>query len=316
MEAFPYSLALELNCVLILWIGLSIWQRDRGAPGGRWFVALIGAVLIWSVGELLFIRGLLSPWQSAAVTYLGICSVAPFFVGLSAHAAAAPLARRVPWFPIGLCVPGLFVYSFLFLGPWSGLFLSFHGSATSHGPLFYIYLLYSYTLALACVALLVLAAMRWPREGLLPRVVALCLAVLVPVVGNFFYLRFDQFFPLDPTPLLMGAAAVALRAAVFRGGLLDVLPIGDQSLVEHLPVGLVLADDCGGVIEANPAALDWLGMSREQALGRSLEALLATLPPGVDVNTTRFALSRRHDLICAVLTEEHQAPPMRAIGSG
>lgn len=314
MQAFPYSVALELNCVLILWIGLSVWQRDRGAPGGRWFAALTGAALIWSLGELLYVRGLLTPWQCAAVTYLGICTVAPLFVGLAAHAAATSLARRMPWFPLALCVPGLLLYSFLFLGPWGGLFLSFHGSQVSHGPLFWVYLVYSYSLALACVVLLVLAAMRWPRDGLLRRVVALSLAVLVPLLGNFAYLRFEWFFPLDPTPLLMGAAAVALRAAVFRGGLLDVLPIGDQSLVEHLPVGLLLADDRGGVIEANPAALDWLGMSREQALGRSLEALLATLPPGVDVHTTRFSLNRSHDLSCAVLTEEHQAPPMRAVG--
>jgi PAS domain-containing protein len=316
MEAFPYSIALELNSVLILWIGLSIWQRDRRAPGGRWFAALIAGVLIWSLGELLYVRGLLDPWQHAVVVYIGVFSVGPFFVGLAAHAAAVPLARRVPWFPLALWAPGVFVYAFLFLGPWSGLFLSFRTNEVIRGPLFWIYNFYAYALVLASISLLVVAARRWPRKGLVRRVGALTLSVLVPLAGNILYVHMSALIPFDPTPLLISAAAIALRAAVFRGGLLDVLPIDDQSLVEHLPVGLLLADRQGGVIEANPAALDWLGMSREQALGRSLEALLATLPPGVGVHTTRFDLHRRQELACAVLTEENAAPAMRQVALG
>jgi PAS domain-containing protein len=313
MEVFPYSIALELTAVLILWIGLSIWQRDRRAPGGRWFAAVIASVLVWTLGELFFVRGLLDPWQHAVVTYAGVMSVGPFFVGTAAHAAAVPLARRMPWFPLALWVPGLFVYAFLFLGPWSGLFLAFHGSEVVRGPLFWVYNIYAYLMVSAAMALFVLATLRWPRQGLLRRVVALALAILIPLAGNVVYVHFDGVLPFDPTPVLISGAAVALRAAVFRGGLLDVLPIGDQSLVEHLPVGLVLADDLGAVIEANPAALDWLGMSREQALGRSLQALLATLPPGVAAHSTEFSLDRRHMVHCAVLTEEHAAPVMRTI---
>lgn len=313
MEVFPYSIALELNAVLVLWIGLSIWQRDRRAPGGLWFAGVIAGVLVWTLGDLFYVRGILDPWQHAVVAYAGVMSVGPFFVGLAAHAAAVPLARRVPWFPIALWIPGVFVYALLFLGPWGGLFLAFHGSEVVRGPLFWVYNFYTYFLVLAAIALFVLATLRWPRQGLVRRVAALTLSIMIPLIGNIVYVHFDHLLPFDPTPVLISGAALTLRAAVFRGGLLDVLPIGDQSLVEHLPVGLLLADDLGAVIEANPAALDWLGMTREQALGRSLQTLLATLPPGVAAHTTHFSLDRRHQIACAALTEEDAEPVVRTV---
>ena len=311
MDGFPYSVAIELSATLALWTALSVWQRDGSTPGGRWFGALSLSVLVWCVGEMLATRGLVDPHTRAAIIYLGILTVPPFFLAVAAHAAAVPIVRRMPWFPLGLCLPGVFLYGLLFMGPWGDLFLVFDHDRSHEGPLFQIYVWYGYLLVLLGILLFALAGRRWPRAGQLRRFSALAVGVLIPVAGNALYLYSDLRLSFDPTPVLLGVASVPLRAAIFRGGLFDVLPIDQGDLVRRVPVGLVIADELGGVIQVNAAA-ERLGISGERALGRSLDAVLAQLPEVVEARVSDFDLGGGHALRCAVLLERLPREPARA----
>jgi PAS domain-containing protein len=285
----PYTLALELTALLAFWVGLGAWQHGREVPARLPFVGLALAVLAWCAGEIFTARGWVAPWTGAEIKYLGIVTLAPLWFAVSVHMARLEIGRRLPYLPLALMLPGLFVYSLLFLGPWAALFLP-PGAYTQggRGPLWWVHAFYAYALVVSGTAMQLSAAIRGRRAGGPGRWrwLSIGVASLLPLAGNAAYIATGRSWSHDPTPLLIGVTLLALRSAVFSGGLLEVLPVAQRDLIDHLPFGVVLADRFGAVIDVNPAAERRLGMLRRDALGRALEAVLAFAPPGTPVETT------------------------------
>jgi PAS domain-containing protein len=302
VTASPYGLAIETTALLVLWVALAVWQRDRKAAAGSWFVGLCLAVITWCFGEMLTQWNLVDDWTRDRVVFAGILAVPPLWVAVAAHATGISLARRVPRFPIALLAPSAVLYALLYAGPWSTAFLVSDGTVSTAGPLFPIWTTYSYALIVVGVAFFVTAARRWPRKGLWPRVIALAVGLLVPLVGNAVYV-FGRFgWQDDPTPVLIGIAALPLRSAIFGSGFFDVLPVDQRNLFQDLPVGIVLADATGRVVALNRQAELCLGLSRRQAVGRSLEAVLAELSDDVSVRVAPVS-GRWSRALCAVIGE-------------
>ncbi|HTF35468.1 MAG TPA: histidine kinase N-terminal 7TM domain-containing protein [Myxococcota bacterium] len=278
-----YALALELTAVLALWLTLGAWQQDRDQPGRLCFSVMCFAVLVWCSGELLLARGAIDLGTSERVKYLGIVTLPALWLGVAAHLAQLRVAQRLPWFPAALLAPELLIYSTLYMGPWSSLFLSPENDRL--GPLWWVHCAYAYALVFAGITICLLTALRpgWPWRK---RRLAIGIASLVPLAGNFAYIVSDLRFEHDPTPALLGASLLLLRQALFPGGLLDVLPIAQRDLIDHLPFGMILSDQSGVVIDLNGAARRGLAISRLEALGRTLDAVLGHAP-----SSTRIEIS-------------------------
>jgi PAS domain-containing protein len=80
------------------------------------------------------------------------------------------------------------------------------------------------------------------------------------------------------TPLMIAVTLIAFRRSILSGGVLDVLPVAQRDIIQHLPFGVVLADDRGAVIDMNPAAEELLNVGRIDALGRALDAVISRAP--------------------------------------
>ena len=312
MPESVYRIAIEATALLSLWVGLGAWQRDRRAPAGYWFLGLISSVLCWCLGEIL--SPMIGVEARNRVVYAGALTVPPLWVAMAAHAARVDLARRMPWFPIALMTPGLFLYLLLYLGPWSGLFLEAGESRSVEGPLFRISTLYNYALVVTGMVLLGVAASRWSPRGHGRRIAALAIGVLIPLAGNAIYLFGDLALAHDPTPVLLGLAAIPLRGAIFGTWLFDVLPVDQRNILGQLPIALVLADDSGCVVEINPAAEERLRITRREAQGRALEAVLAGLPPQVPLQIVPIH-ERGSRAQCAVIGETNVAAPGDPLGA-
>ena len=270
-----YEIGLELTILTTFWLCLGVWQKDRSSPGRTSFVALGFAAVTWCTGELAFQREAFSEVVSDRIRYAGVLTLPPLWVGLAGHATRLDLARRVPWFAVVLLAPPVCLYAFLWGGPWSELFLAtVPGGEDRYGPLWWIATYYGYTLVLAGSGLFVVSAVRRRHAGHWWRSLAVGAAALVPLVGNAVYIK-SAHMDADPTPLLFGFGLLALRSAIFTGGLLDALPVSQHDLIEHLPIGVILTDRRGVVIDLNPAAERRLGLAEEQAVGRNLDAILA-----------------------------------------
>jgi PAS domain-containing protein len=282
-----YALVLELTAVLAFWLTLGAWQQDRGQPGRVCFGAMCIAILVWCSGELLWARGAIGYGTSERVKYLGIVTAPALWLGVAAHVGQLRVAQRLPWFPAALLVPELLIYSTLYMGPWSSLFLL--PESDTHGPLWWVHCAYAYALVCTGAAICFVSALRpgWPWRK---RHIAIGIASLIPLSGNFAHLAGDLRFGHDPTPALLGASLLLLRRALLPGGLLDVLPIAQRDLIDHLPFGVILSDRRGVVIDINGAAARGLAIARPEALGRTLDAVLGNAPPGTGIEISPLEL--------------------------
>jgi len=317
----PYTLALELTALLAFWVGLGAWQHGRDVPARLPFVGLSLSVLIWCAAKILSERGAVSSWTGVELEYLGIVTLPPLWLALSVHTARLEIGRRLPYFPLALMLPGLAMYALLFLGPWAALFRA-PGSDPrgAVGPLWWVHAGYAYLLIVSGATIYLATALRAHRAGGAERWrwLSIGLASVLPLAGNAAYVASGFAWSHDPTPVLIGVTLLAIRSAVFAGGLLEVLPIAQRDLIDHLPFGVVLADRSGAVIEVNPAAQRRLGMRRSEALGRALEAVLAFAPPRTPVEITRVELRGREMARFALLDlpagSRHELPTPGDVG--
>jgi len=270
-----YSLLLEMMIVSGVWLCLAILQRDPGTPGRRTFTLAILAWMAWCFGELAGARGLLSQPAATHLRMLGGLTIAPLWLGVAAHTARLEIARRIPWFPVPLVAPGACILALLFSDTWRGLFLvTSESGAQIRGPLWDVMFIYGFALSLLGTGILVSAAVRWRQPGRVAQRLAMGTAPFVTLVGSGLYFGGVWHPSVDPTPLLIGVTLFLLHRGVFAGGLLQALPISQHALVRQLPLGLVLTDRGGVVLDVNPVAERRLGVSASEAIGRNFDAVV------------------------------------------
>jgi PAS domain-containing protein len=282
-----FEVALELNIALALWLCLGVSQADRSTPGRATFGALCLSALVWCTGELVDQRQLADEWLADRIKYLGVLTLPPLWAGFAAHAARLDLARRAPWFPLGLLLPQAILFGLLFTRGWSALyFTTVEGAPDRYGELFWVSMVYSYLLVGAGSLVMIASALRRPHPENWRRQLAIGFAALVPLVGNAAYVAYGMRWPHPPTPILFCVALIALRQVLFSGGLLQTLPVSHAELVTQIPIPLVLTDRRGVVVQLNPTAERRLGIPEERALGRSLDAVLAESAEPLEWETT------------------------------
>lgn len=282
-----HSLLLEIMVLLGVWLCLAVLQKDDSTPGRKTFALATASWVIWCFSELAGNRGWLSHQAAMHLAHIGIMLLAPLWLGLSANTARLQIARRVPWFPIPLLAPGLFIVALLFSERWSGLFLTVGEDGTVlTGPLWTVMVAYGFSLTLTGCVILISAAIRWNQSGEAMRRIAIGLAPLVTVVGSGLHFLGVWQLPVDPTPLLLGVTFVTLHRGIFAGGLLQPLAVTQHALIQQLPVGIVLTDRGGGVVDINRVAELRLGILASAAIGRNFDAVIDAAGMGVAYEVT------------------------------
>jgi hypothetical protein len=271
------KIALELSALLGLSLALGVAQKDR-ATAGRVSFMLLGLVcILWSLNELLLLTQVLSPATALRIRYLGIFTLPALWIGYAAHAAGLEVSRRVPWFSALLLLPGACFYPLLYSSRSGSLFLeTLEDGAIHYGPVSTAWTLYAQALLIAGSLVLVASALRGSYRGHPTRRSALCLAAVLPLVGQALQPELSAAVPVDSTPLVLGAALLALRSAAFSGGVLHRLPITQRDLLHQLPFGVILTDRYGIVIEINDVAASRLETTERVVVGESLGSVIAT----------------------------------------
>jgi PAS domain-containing protein len=274
------ALLLEIILLLACTLALGAWQRDPATMGRLTFCTLCLAVAGVTLGELLMLRGLTGEIVGDRVKYAGLLALPPLWVGFAAHVAGLDIARRIPWFPALLLVPGAFLYALMYDDRYGVLFMrTVEAADDRYGPLWWAGTAWGQALAVGGSAILATTALRRGPASQIARRVVLVAASLVPVLANAFYIGGHYDWPYDPMPLFLGLALLAMRSAVFEGGLVEPLPISQRELIHQLPLGIIITDRNGSIIEMSDVAGNRLGVFEEFALGRSVDDVLAWCEP-------------------------------------
>lgn len=287
MSAF--ALVLELNMLLALF-GAALALLQGGPAAGRKTYALLAiAGAIWCAGELLDARQVVDAWVGLRLSMLGLVMVGPLWLGFAASMARLPVAERLPWFPAVLALPALLLWLLLFVEPWSAAVMP---ERNRPGPLWWVFTYYAYALILLGSALHVWGGLR--RRGPHGRqTLVIGIAGLLPLGVHVGWTWLGFPGDRDPTPLTLTPVGLALAASLFPGGLLDLRPLAQRELIEHLPLGVVMADRRGTILDVNPCAELALGLPRAELVGRALDAIVAEAPARYRVEISEVALASR-----------------------
>jgi PAS domain S-box-containing protein len=273
----PYILPLSAGALIAGWVAVYSWSR-RNVAGA---IALAGLGLMiaeWLLGYALEIAGadLATKLLFGKMQYIGIAFVPFFWLLLTYnHANQAKMLSHLGM--AALAVVPLTTIAIASTTEVHGMLwnkISIYQSETfsvldvSHGVWFWVHSAYSYLLLLAGT-IIILGSIYKDKGYYRGQAIALLVGVLLPWVSNGLYL--SGLFPiphLDITPFAFVLTAVALAWGIYGFRLVDLTPMGRDSVIEEMPDALVTLDMRGLVADANASALQLAGRSAAEAIGQ------------------------------------------------
>ena len=286
---------LTLLLTAALCLGVAARASTRvGTGGARPLLALMGSIALWCGAYALELAspGLPAKVSWAQVQWVGI-AVVPLAWFVFAVELGGSRAWLRPWTLAALSVLPSAIVAIAFtngshgwlwrdaqLQPVGGLVVL----RLSHGPAFWVYHACAYVLLGAGAVLLVRKLGREGRLGASQRLAVLA-GLAAPWAGNALYVAgLSPMAGLDPTPFAFAGSGLALAWALRRGGLLELVPVAREVVLEQVDDAVLVLDPRGRVVDANPAAGRVLGIPAESLIGRSTDASIGPWPgPGGNV---------------------------------
>ena len=278
-----YTLLLFVVAALLFLFAYRAWRR-RATPGAATLGVLMAAGAVWGVAYALS----LSAADPSArlfwgeMKYLGIVAVPPAWLvfALQYTGREGWVTRRTLAL---LAVEPLLTLVLVFTNEAHGLFWRSRGPITPgpypvieavYGPWFWIHLSYSYLLLLIGTVFLAqaLISSAYLYRG---QRLSLMFGASVPWLANAS--NISGLVPTgspDPAPLAFAAIAVVFAWALFRYGVLDVVSVARDIVVEGMRDGVIVLDSRDRVVDLNPAAQRILDCPLPEAVGRPVEQVM------------------------------------------
>ena len=140
------------------------------------------------------------------------------------------------------------------------------------GPWYGVAVFQAYALDLIATILLIWRFIQF-RNIFRTQLVFLIVAALIPLFTNIGYQVVSiflpsLFLPVDLTPISFTLSISLISSGIFRTRLLDLVPIARDVVMEHIPEMVFVVDAHDRVLDVNTVAEKWLGMTRDQIIGK------------------------------------------------
>lgn len=145
-----------------------------------------------------------------------------------------------------------------------------------HGPLFWISIIYNFSMILAGIILLIQIKNDYPKPYH-PQIYILLLSGFIPLIFSILYTTNTFHIPgLDITPFGLTISGLLLALAIFKFNFLDIPPIAHKTLFKSMKNGFMVFDKEDKLIEVNPAA-DIIGIDTS-SIGKNVDDVLEDIP--------------------------------------
>jgi len=280
----PYAWPLLASGVVSIAFAVLALKR-RPTKGALAFASLEFAVAIWAVAYAL---ELCSPFLDqklfwSSIEYIGIVATPVIWFVFALQYGGRPVR---PWSPTALLLILMSVVTLMIA--WTNRYhlllrrdvtLQTVGDLTiigkTYGPWFWVHTVFSYTLLATGTFVLIQEHSRSSRLYR-AQTVALVLGAVIPWISNALYLTGNNPVPgMDITPATFAISGVAIALALFRYGLLDLVPAAHDTIIASLSDGVIVLDDRGRIVDMNPAAEHITGLSTSDAIGQHASVIFA-----------------------------------------
>ncbi|MBI5822570.1 MAG: diguanylate cyclase [Chloroflexi bacterium] len=288
---YPGSLpfALPLFAIAILTAAIAIYafshQRQSGAASFGW---LTTAMTVWSAcyGLEILAPTLSLKILAAKLAYLGIISTPVFWLVFAleytGHAGWLTRNKRLGLLGVSTITVALVFTNESHKLIWNEIGLDPNGYPSmvvlSHGLWFWVHTTISYGLVVAGIILYLVAytrAHRIFRQQIIMMVAASFIPLVVNAVTLFISLPLHGF---DLTSFTFAFSSIFLAIGLFRFNLINLIPIADALVIEHLHDAVIVMDIYRRIVDMNSAARTWLNLGNE-IIGRDARRELTPLEP-------------------------------------
>lgn len=288
-----YSSLLWVVALISIVVAIIVWRR-RFAPGGWALVVYMLAMAWWSATYALYWAEVYPGgffWLDA--TYVGVVTTIPalfIFVVQFTHRESW-LTRPLLALLIGQPVLTLIL---LWTDPWHGLFFAGQRSTAAStifagGPWFWTNVIYSYSLYLLILLLLIKNSITG-RTLYRQQARVVLLASLIPWAVNILSLfNLNPLPVLDLTPIAFMLSGGVMAFSLLQYRFLDVVPVARDKLIEKMTDGVLVVDGQERVLDFNPALVDLLGVEISLEIGQSVTRVFpawSQLQPTAEGNDT------------------------------
>lgn len=273
-QSSVYALILFASGLIAAVLFFLVWYR-RHAPGALPLAIWLLALIVWSWTYALhwLFPALPAPFFWLDATYLGVVAVpAAFFVfSLQLTHHGGWLTPKKLWL---LGVEPLITLLLLWSDPAHGLFFGGKRPQTTSvildgGPWFWINVVYSYSLLLIGLILLIRGFVRASGTLYRQQIGAAVLGAVFPLAANLAELVGLRPLPgLDLTPTLFIVSGVFYSYSILRFRLFDIVPVAHGALLENMQDGILVLDAQYRIIEINSAARKLLGVRKSKIIGQ------------------------------------------------
>jgi len=284
LQFHPYSIPFVIAASISVIIAVAIWSR-RSAPGAMALFVHMLALTVWSAS----VAGM---WLSATladqifwlkVSALGML-VAPTTLFLFSIQVSQNKRSISPWWIVALCIEPLIGLALVWTNESHGFvydqpqFWTRNGLGQLHwspGPFLLADAAYSYILILIGIWFLSRALkqggslMKAQIQLALFGAILSFLADLSTLIPSFIT---DNGF--DFAPIVYTLAGIVFVYGMYHAKFLDLMPVAHSVLIDSMTEGVIVLDAQDRILEMNPAAAQFLGLSAPDAAGRRAREVL------------------------------------------
>jgi len=296
---YSYDLIPLFLAALISFIVAVVVLRKRSTSWGLTYALLMATVGSWCLGYAmeLMSTGLAAKIFWTDVQYIGVVAVPLLWMVF-----VCQYTNRDHWLSSNILLLMSILPVVTLILAWSNnisglvlnnLQLAIRGEyvvlTLKHGIFFWIYVVYSYSLLLASIFILLQTMLR-SYQLYRDQIWFLLIAALAPWVGNALY-NFGFSPNLDLTPLGFTLTGLVVVWNILRYQFLDLVPMARETVVERMSDGMIVLDLQKRVVDLNPAAQRITGRAQKLAIGETISDLFPEYP---DIDNQIEATSEFH----------------------
>lgn len=296
----PYVLSFALSVALFAYV----WAH-RQIPGGTAYACYIGAQ---ALSIFAFLLELVSTGLNAKIAWDKVQWFTEAIIIIAFPIFALQFAEfklRHPKIIFGLIVALPIFFSLLVIGdpilrlvyldarlttdePFPELYYGFT-------PAVYLYAAYIYAIILTSIAILIRRIFHVQRLFAIQTII-IVVGLLIPVLASILALLNLRFTPQrDATPITFAIGNLIVVWGLFRFQILDVAPVGRDTVIENLSDPVVVLDLQDRVVDINPATETLIAKSSSQVIGQPARQVFAAWHELFDhfenMNETRIEVS-------------------------
>jgi PAS domain S-box-containing protein len=288
------TLSLTLLIPAVACAGFAVCAaRRRTAPGAGPFALVMASASWWSLWYAVELLTVDLPRQLfwTKLQYVGIATLPVAWLVFAVHHAGLERLLTRGRVALLLVVPAAVLvaawtnnwHHLMWVQVWPSVHGALHTYVSVRGPVYWLNVAYGQMLVAVGTFLVALAALRAPR-AYRGQSLAVLLGVLAPWSANVLYLMGLVPAPgFDPTPHAFIVTGVLVIWGLSRLHFLGLMPVARESVVASMRDGVLVLDEGGRVLEANPAARELLGPIRP---GTPVAQVLPGPLPGPEARTS------------------------------